>query len=224
MPLENVSHLLSTKHSFMFSFMERYIFSQIQVPRKETISNPENFGRMIDFCLRTKQRIRQNELLQAQAHFSNNFENIRKSVHQGDWINLLNLVYSTPGVGQKIGSLILEVIIHYGEANTALESQLFVPIDTHVQRIFTQCLGLNNVPPIGTPVYSKRYIAFQRFLSENAADGVSRIYFDYLWFVGKFFCRKINETEEGYSKGFRLCPMCWIKDDCIFPDKWNIPI
>ena len=222
MPLADVSRLLSTKRPFMFSFMERYIFSQIQVPRIETISNSENFMRVIDFCLRTRQRVRQDELLQAKEHFSNNFKNIRAAIHQGKWVNLRNLIYSAPGVGQKIGSLILEVIIHYGESNANLESLLFVPIDTHVRRIFTQCFGLNNVPAIGSPVDSRNYIEFQQFLADNTADGIPRIYFDYSWFVGKVFCRKTNENEEGYSRGFKLCPMCWIKDYCTFPDLWNI--
>ncbi len=220
MRLQHVSRLLATKRSFMFSFMEKYLFSQIQVLRTETIRNSENFKKVIDFCLRTRQRIVIEELQRAKTYFSHNFQKIQEYVRKGRGEDLRNLVYSAPGVGQKIGNLVLEVIIHYGEANSDLESQLYVPIDTHVRRIFRECLGLNNVPRIGSSPYSRAYLRFQQYLAANTADGVSRIYFDYLWFVGKVFCTRIDVSKEGYSRGYRLCSMCWIKDYCILPDKW----
>jgi endonuclease III len=220
MPLKDVSRLLATKRPFMFSFMERYIFAQIGVARTEALATSENFMRTIDFCLMTRQRVRQNEYELAKTFFADNFTQIQANVADGNWPALLPLVYNAPGVGQKIGSLILEMLIHYGEANQALEPKLFVPIDTHVERILSECLGLNNVPSVGLPVWKQTYQDFQQFLANNSAEGTPRIYFDYLWFVGKVFCRKINENNERYSKGYRLCSMCWIKDHCTYADKW----
>jgi hypothetical protein len=223
MRLRDVSRVLARQRSFMFSFMEKYLFSQIQVPRTEVLSNSENFDRMIDFCLRTRQRIVGKELQEAKVLFTGNFWEIRERVYQGDMRSLRNLVYSAPGVGQKIGNFILEVIIHYGEANPDLEPQLYVPIDTHVRRVFTECLGLRNVPQVGCPPDAPRYLRFQRHLAANTADRVAPIYFDYLWFVGKVFCRKTGRGKEGYSRGYRLCSMCWIKHYCIVQDKWITP-
>jgi len=221
--LQDMSRLLVTKRSFMFSFMEKYLFSQIQVGRTETLSNLDNFNRMIDFCLYTRQRINKKELQQAKTYFSNNFQQIRRYIHETRGQDLQKLVYSAPGVGQKIGSLILEVIIHYGEANPDLENKLYVPIDIHVRRILKECLGLKNVPRINSSPYSKNYLEFQKYLATNTANKVPRIYFDYLWFVGKVFCTKIDLNKEGYSKGYRLCSICWIKDYGILSDKWVTP-
>lgn len=220
MSLVDISRILETKRPFMFSFMDRYIFSQIQVQRTDALTNSNNFNKMIDFCLMTRQRFKEKDFREAKQYFATNFEKIKENINSGHWPETLRLIYNAQGVGQKIGSLILEVIIHYGEANRALEDELFVPIDTHVERIFSECLGLQHVPSIGSPVYSSNYQAFQRFLADNTAKGIPRIYFDYLWFVGKVFCRKITEKEERYTKGYRLCSMCWIKDYCTFDDKW----
>lgn len=220
MLLRDVSSLLAIKRAFMFSFMDRYIFAQIQVPRTETLANSANFMKMIDFCLMTRQRVKGKDFDQAQEYFADNFGKIKESITHGNWPETLLLIYDAQGVGQKIGSLILEVLIHYGKANDDLEPELFVPIDTHVQRIFSECLGLTNVPSIGSPVWSSNYRGFQQFLADNSAEGTPRIYFDYLWFVGKVFCKKITKNDERYSKGYRLCSMCWIKDYCTFTDKW----
>jgi endonuclease III len=218
--LRDVSRLLAAKRPFMFSFMDRYIFSQIQVPRQESLESLANFMKIIDFCLKTRQRVNRKDFDQSQKYFADNFKETKENIISGNWPETLRLIYGARGVGQKIGSLILEALIHYGKANDDLEPQLFVPIDTHVRRIFTECLGLTNVPSIGSPVSSSDYRGFQQFLADNTDQGTPRIYFDYLWFVGKVFCRKITENDEVYSKGYRLCSMCWIKDYCSFPDKW----
>jgi len=200
--------------------MERYIFSQIKVPRTKVMTSRENFNKVIDFCLQTRTKINNEELKKGKDYFNWKFKKIKKKISQGDWENLEKTVYSAPGVGQKIGSLILEAIIHYGEANSNLEKQLYVPIDTHVYRIFKECLGLKNVPEVNSSPYSKKYVEFQKYLAENTANVIPRIYFDYLWFVGKVFCTKIDLNKKGYSRGYRLCSMCWIKDYCILPNKW----
>lgn len=218
--LKDISCLLATKKPFMVSFMGSYIFSRIKVPRQETLSSSANFMKMIDFCLRTRQRIKEKDFKLANAYFTDNFKAVKQCLIDGNWQEVKHLIYDAHGVGQKIGSLILEVLIHYGEANKVLEPKLFVPIDTHVQRILSECLRLPNVPSIGASVWASDYNVFQEFLTDNSAEGAPRICFDYLWFVGKVFCQKINAIDGGYSRGYRLCPICWIKDYCTHTDKW----
>jgi len=94
MILQDVSRLLAKKRSFMFSFMERYLFSQIEVRRTEVISNFKNFDGMINFCLRTREPFGMRELPQGKAYFSNNFQKIQDCVHEGCMQDL-----------QKIGSV-----------------------------------------------------------------------------------------------------------------------
>lgn len=224
MLLEDVSRVLSTKRSFMVSFMERYVLSQIHVARNEMLANQENFDRVIDFCLHTRQRIRTDELRRAKRYFHSKFADINGYLENDEWNNLQEVVYSPPtrvGVGQKIGSLILEMLIHYGEANHDIEPHLLVPIDTHVRRIFTDCLHLDNVPSVGEPTTSNRYQSFQELLATQSAERIPRIVFDYLWFIGKVFCTKASGSRHRYSRGYRLCSMCWIKGFCVHEDKWT---
>ena len=222
MTLSDVSATLATKRPFMFGFMDKYLFAQVRVPRTEVLSNQQNFDRVIDFCVKTRQRTRTDELREAKALLSANFGRICHGVRQGDIQGLRTLVYSAPGVGQKIGNLILEVMIHYGEANPQLEPRLYVPIDTHVRRILVDCLGVGNVPDIACSPAAPRYTRFQRYLAANTAEGVPPICFDYLWFVGKVFCTKKKGGGRAYSRGYRLCPICWIRDHCLVPDKWLV--
>lgn len=219
MLLKRVSRLLWKRRYFMFSFMERYMLLRIKVQRTEMLTNRRNFNLVIDFCLRTNPyRL---PLQRTKDHFSAHFKTIKKYIERGNLEELRDLVYPTIGVGQKIGSLILEVLIHYGQANANLEHQLFVPIDTHVHRIFTDCLGRDDVPSIGASIDSGKYQRFQKLLTDNSAKGNPRIIFDYLWFVGKVFCGNVAHNNDRYSRGYRLCSMCWIKDLCQSPDKWT---
>ena len=99
MSLRNVSHLLAEKKPFMFSFMDRYIFSQIQVPWRETLTNSTNFMKMIDFCLRTRRRFREKDSAQAQEYLANHFKEIKENIIRGNWPKTLLLIYDAPGVG-----------------------------------------------------------------------------------------------------------------------------
>ncbi|HUW95198.1 MAG TPA: hypothetical protein VMW58_05385 [Anaerolineae bacterium] len=222
MTLREVSAILATKRPFMYAFMEKYLFAQVQVPRTEILSNQQNFDRVIDFCLNTRQRKKLDEFEAAKAHFTDNFGRIGEGVRQGDIEGLRTLVYEAPGVGQKIGNLILEVIIHYGEANRRLEPHLYVPIDSHVRRILLDCLGVDHVPQVGCAPDAPRYLRFQRYLAANAAQGVPPICFDYLWFVGKVLCNKKSDGGRGYSRSWRLCSICWLRKYCRVPDKWLV--
>lgn len=222
MTLSDVSGILGRKRPVMFAFMEKYLFAQVRVPRTEVLSNQQNFDRVIDFCLNTRQRKKIDEFEEAKALISANFGRIREGVRQGDIEGLRTLLYSAPGVGQKIGNLILEVIIHYGEANPRLEPYLYVPIDTHVRRMLVDCLGVRSVPDVACSPKAPRYLRFQRNLAANAAQGVPPICFDYLWFVGKVLCTKKDSDGAGYNRGYRLCSICWLRDHCLVPDKWLV--
>ncbi len=220
MALRDVAQLLSAKRAFMHAFMERYLCAQIDVPRTAILENTGNFQRTIDFCLKTRQRIVNKELKSGSEYFARNYNRIKNATATGDWPELVDAVYEALGVGQKIGSLILEVIIHYGESNPKLEKELFIPLDTHVIRILSECLHVRDVPPMGTSFQSDKMQHFQRFLKENTPVGLPRIYFDYLWFVGKVLCTKKSANGDQYSRGYRLCAMCWIKEHCLYDDKW----
>jgi hypothetical protein len=198
------------------------LFAQVKVPRREILSSQQNFDRVIDFCLNTRQRKKLNEFEAAKDHFSANFERIREGVRQGDIEGLRTLAYMAPGVGQKIGNLILEVIIHYGQENPDLEPYLYVPIDTHVRRVLVHCLGVPSVPQVACPPGAPRYLRFQHHLAANAAKNVPPICFDYLWFVGKVLCTKKDSDGKGYSRGYRLCSICWVRDQCLISDKWLV--
>jgi hypothetical protein len=65
---------------------------------------------------------------------------------------------------------------------------------------------------------NNKFINFQNKLKEYS-NGKPIIYFDYLWFIGKMFCNKIDENNEK-SRGYKLCKYCWIKDCCENNNKW----
>lgn len=228
MPLDEVHRILIEKREFMFSFMDRYLFSRANVQRNNILNTQQNFINVIKFCINTRQRTVNIQRENAINYFTFHYNSIRLAIKQGNWELLKDIIYLNHkneeymnenglnypiGVGQKIGSFILEVLIHYGEANPDLESELFVPMDTHVNHILSECLGVNNINSLNitTPVF----INLQNFLSENIYDNNPRIYFDYLWFIGKMFC-----TQRQNGNGFRLCNICWIRDNCIYANRW----
>jgi hypothetical protein len=230
MPLVDVHRILTSKRNIMFSFAEHYLFQKANIQRTEILNTRENFIKVIRFCINQRQRQVNDQRENAINYFKFHFTAIRKAINQGDWESLKNMIYNNHrnreymianqlhppiGVGQKIGSFILEVLIHYGENNPALESKLFVPIDTHVHHILSECLGIDNIPWIDTNIASQSFIDFQENLRANIYDSNPRIYFDYLWFVGKIFC-----TQREYGNGFRLCNICWIKEHCVYANKW----
>lgn len=228
MPLDDVHRILITKREVMFSFMDSYLFSRANVQRNNMLNTQDNFINVIQFCINTRQRTVNVQRENAINYFNFHYTAIQNAVNQGNWELLKDLIYlrhrneeymianglNYPiGVGQKIGSFILEVLIHYGEANPDLESKLYVPIDTHVHHILSECLEVNitNNLDITTP----SFINFQNLLSENTHNNNPRIYFDYLWFIGKMFC-----TQRQNGNGFRLCNICWIRENCIYANQW----
>ncbi|MBA7501597.1 hypothetical protein ES706_00170 [subsurface metagenome] len=111
------------------------------------------------------------------------------------------------GVGQKIGSLFLELLVVYGGRELGLLPFLYLPIDTNVWRIFTDKLG---VPPVELPkhiigykIWQPKFRTFQEKLRRIAeAHDSHRIHFDYLWYVGHI-CGSIK------------CIECWLQSICL---------
>jgi len=219
--LLSASKILKEKAQDMQVFMENYIFKKINVPiTVDAINNKENFEKVIDFCLRTRNKQVQEDLLSARIYFSENYEEFKTLLMQERNIpELQNLVNKARGVGQKIGSFILEVFVHYILQDEELCQQLYVPLDTHVIRIFEEAF-FQETPKMVDKINSPKYLNFQKLLKENSVDN-NPIYFDYFWFIGKIFHPKINPESKNYSKGYRLCSMCWIKDVCQSKDKWE---
>lgn len=102
-----------------------------------------------------------------------------------------------------------------------VEKELYVPIDTHVKRILEESFGIKEVPSDGVSVSSSSYSEFQKLLSEHAPQSNGRIIFDYLWFVGKAFCHKVDYNTSQYSRGFKLCHICWLYEVCQNVNKWQ---
>lgn len=214
--LLDVARILEGKRDFMFSFMDRYIFEKIGLSRQEVLETPENFNSVVVFCLETRNRINRQEFRRGRRFLNKRYDEIKSHIYNENWQQLKQIIYSAPGVGQKIGSLLLEVLVHYAENSRYLEKELYVPIDVHVHRVFKECLGLDKiVPPVETAIGRPRFANFQLALDSNLEGEIPKIYFDYLWFVGKAFCGDTNKP-----RTFKLCEMCWIKDFCIYPDKW----
>jgi len=221
--LIEVGKILATKKDFMRQFMERYILQQLGLKLDDDILSKENYTKIIDFCLNTRQRIVNNELVEGKNYFKEQYSAFVNYYQTNDIEELKELVYRCPGVGQKIGSFILEVFIHYFGKNKTVEKELFLPIDTHTRRILVECLEVK-VPGIGENIKTKNYNSFQKFLLENTPENENRIIFDYLWFVGKVFCVKVSENinSNTYSRGYKLCNLCWINELCKYKNKWII--
>jgi len=216
----NTWKVLKTKEPFMDSFMDNYLCKQINVSRTKLLSNKKNYERVIDFCLRTRRNPNGTELRKAKKHFSANFNEFKILLKKGEFKKLQKLVNQAPGVGQKIGALILEVFILYGGNNSKLIKELYVPLDAHTIRMFDEALNMKNVPK-KYPELKTKLSQFQNELSSHLPPDGERIYFDYLWFIGKVFCQKITKNKNVYSRGYRLCSMCWIYDYCQINSKWD---
>ncbi len=213
---------LKAKQSYMESFMKNYMLKQIGIPRNKILANKENYMSVIDFCLKTRRTPNLKKLKTAKSYFNRNYENFKSLLRKGDFKEIKKLVENAKGKGvrQKIEALILEVFILYGKLGKRnLLKDLYVPLDSHTIRMFDEALGLKNVPKKNL---SKKNVAkFQDELKQYIPKNGEIIYFDYLWYIGKVFCQKISNNKNTYSRGFRLCNDCWIKNNCQIKDKWK---
>lgn len=224
--LKSAGEILLLKKDFMRDFMSNYMLRQLGLSFRDDLLEKGNFMKIIDFCLRTRQRIIERDVTKGEKYFDKNFELFLEYYNNNDMIRLKELVYNCHGVGQKIGSLILEVFIHYKGGKEEIEKELYVPIDTHVKRVLEESFQ-THVPSDGVSTSASSYDKFQKLLSEHAPQKGNRIIFDYLWFVGKAFCHKVkvnhdaNRSTNNYSRGFKLCHICWLQKVCQNENKWQ---
>jgi len=213
--LVRVFEILYSKRKEMEDFFDHYIFEAMDIKKYEFIDDKNQFKRFIDFCLSTRQQPNKEYDEVAKSQLEKIYPMLVNLIKQKDIDGLKILIYGTHGIGQKIGSMMLEMIFLYSNYRDAVVTkQLFVPIDVHIERIFKDSFKIIT-PKIGTKPKEKKFIEFQESLDQYT-NNQSRIYFDYLWFVGKMFCAKITDEK---SKGYKLCNYCWIKDYCK-NDKW----
>ncbi|MGK9478006.1 hypothetical protein ACSSV9_14465 [Melioribacter sp. OK-6-Me] len=213
---------LKAKQPYMDSFMKNYMLRQIGIPRNKMLASKENYMSVIDFCLKTRRTPNSKKLKAAENYFNRNYENFKSLLREGNYKALKELVEKAKGngVGQKIEAFILEVFIFYGKlGKRKLLKDLYVPLDSHTIRMFDEALDLESVPKKN--ISKKKVDKFQDELKRYIPKNGERIYFDYLWYIGKVFCQKINNGKNTYSRGFRLCNDCWIKNNCQIKDKWK---
>lgn len=216
--LINAFAVLYSKKEEMKRFFSYYIFKRIRIDMLTFVDNKEQFIRFISFCLHTRQRVVINQLDKGILYFSINYTRLHACILSKNITELQSIVYNAPGVGQKIGSLIIELIYLYSKhADDTILINAYLPIDVHTKRIFEDSFRMK-VPDVAVKVSEKRFLVFQRELTQYTENNYSRVYFDYLWFIGKVFCTKISESES--NKGYKLCDMCWIQPYCLNM-KWN---
>lgn len=217
--LSSAYKILKEKNEYMSNFMNYYLFERVAVDKRNILSDKKHFESLIGFCLHTRQRLIKKDFDHGMKYFSQKYEIIKKYVSEAKIEELREIIYSCKGVGQKIGSFILEAFIHYGKANLSLEKYLYLPIDVHNERILKESF---NVPVPNSEYGKKSYLEFQSRLRELAdlKQNDSIIYLDYLWFIGKMFCQKTKNSKDRLSRGYRLCNECWINKCCLRTDKW----
>jgi len=214
--------ILYSHRKEMEEFMNFYVFKKMGINKETFLENEHDFLLFVEFCLNTAQRPKEKNVKDGLKHFKNNYSAIIKMINEKNIKGLKGCVYSSPGMGQKIGSMLLEFIYLYSnKKDEEIAKTLFVPLDTHVLRLFDECFHLNNIP--NNSQLKINNIIFKNFQKslENFTNGRPIIYFDYLWFIGKMFCNKINEDNE-MSRGYKLCNYCWLNKCCENNDKWII--
>jgi len=213
--------ILYSHRDEMEQFMDFYVFKRKGINKETFLDNENDFLSFVDFCLHTVPKPNEEKIKEGKDCLRGRYSVIKELINNKKIIELKYCIYSSPGVGQKIGSMMLEFIYLYSnKRDTDIAKTLFVPLDTHVLRLFDECFHLENIPSNEhqRKIDSNKFIEFQESLKQYT-NGKPIIYFDYLWFIGKTFCPKINEDNE-MSRGYKLCNYCWLKDYCENDDKW----
>ncbi len=210
--MKNLFEILHNKKPFMEKFFDEYCFNKAGVDKNKFVDNKKDFLKFISFCLNTRQRVVNRDLENAKLYFKDKHTLINKLIKKGDVKKLEEIIYNAPGVGQKIGSMMLEFIFMYsGYKSDKYLKEINLPIDTHVKRVLEESFKNTKVPNINASYKSKKYVDFQKEIQGFTKNDLGRAYFDYLWFIGKVFCKK----------DYKLCNICWIKEVCM-QKKWNL--
>jgi hypothetical protein len=220
--MREVFKTLYAKREEMEQFMDLYLFKRAGCSKDGFIDDKRQFFAFIKVCARLRSGpLRPTLMDEIRLGFTPQYPSIKKLIQDRNIKELQTVFYGVKGIGQKIGSLMLELIFLYSRyRDEQAAAELYVPIDTHINRIFEESFGLNP-PRIGVSPSEKRFIAFQDALNEYTG-GKPRVYFDYLWYIGKVYCEKTNPPGQ-FSPGYKLCKDCWIEKQCAFPMKWEWP-
>lgn len=225
--MREVYETLYAKRAEMEQFMDLYLFKRAGCSKEEFIDDKEQFIKFIKVCSNLHSGPQQRERTERiKVDFVEKYSDIKiKELVKNKKIEeLQKIFYGTDGIGQKIGSFMLELIFLYSNYRDEEAAQkLYVPIDTHIKRIFEESFG--HTPPEISVSYSaskkfpKKFEDFQETLNEYTG-GKPRVYFDYLWYIGKVYCEKTNK-DGTFSRGYKLCKECWIAKQCAFHPKWE---
>ena len=210
---------LYAKREAMEQFMDLYLFKRAGCSKDEFIDDKKQFISFIEVCskLRSGPAI---PIESIREEFKANYSGIKDLIRDKNIGELQRIFYGVKGIGQKIGSLMLELIFLYSNyRDEEAARELYVPIDTHIKRIFEESFGLKPPDAGGFP-FAPRFIEFQETLN-GYAGGKPRVYFDYLWYIGKVYCEKTTGSGDVFNRGYKLCKNCWIEKHCAYSSKWK---
>lgn len=184
---------------------------------KKGIFTKKNLKLMLLPCLQARAgpKLSLKKCKQAMSFLNKNLDIKKfKSLNGSEKFNYFyNIVKSIPSVGPKITGVYMKDVIYHNNVCPDLVNYLYLPIDIHVRRILIEKLKIfteEEVPKVSERYETRKNQKFQKILDEIHKP---RVEFDYLWFIGKYFCNQ------------RLaCSFCFLKDLCLdkyYEDKSN---
>jgi hypothetical protein len=140
-------NILYNHKNEMENFMNHYVFKKMNINKDTFLNNEDDFLLFVKFCLNTAQKVSNENINKGLNYFKKQYKNIIKLIENNDIKALQNKIYNSPGMGQKIGSMLLEFIYMYSnKKNDELAKELYLPLDTHVIRLFRDSFNINNIP------------------------------------------------------------------------------
>ena len=215
--MSGVFQTLYARREAMEQFMDGDIFKDAGCSKDEFIDDKEQFISFIEVCSQLRSYPARPEIIKRIGQdFSQQYPRIKNLIRDKNIGKLQEVFYDVKGIGQMIGSLMLELIFLYSNyRDEEAAKELYVPICTHTKRIFEESFGLQP-PEIGVSPFASGFTKFQKNLNDYTG-GKPRVYFDYLWYIGKEYCGKTSE-DGTFSRG---CKDCWIEKHCCCPMKMN---
>jgi len=221
--IKEAYEILYSHRGEMEQFMNYYVFKKMNIDQKTFWNKEIDFLKFVEFCLNTSQMPNNKNIKNGKEYFKKKYAEIKKGIENKNIDELKNIIYEATGVGQKIGSMMLEFIFLYSnKQDNEIAKELYVPLDSHVIRLLKESFHLNNLPEDHQlKIKDNNFINFQESLNQYT-DGRPIVYFDYLWFVGKCFCNKTDENEK--NRGYKLCNYCWLNNCCENNSKWEVKL
>jgi endonuclease III len=212
--LARVIEELRTHDYDMKIFFDENVFNLLHINKNSLLDDSENDLRMLFFfCLTQRRQQSLEDIIKGMDYFNKNQSNLVQILKRNfenpeeKFKRVKEIVYPPRergvGIGQKIGSLFLELLVLHGNSCQEVLPYLYVPIDANVQGVLKKLGVKAGVPRVGTTTNESKFRRFQEWLAKIAGENNSyRIHFDYLWYIGHEFCRKNN------------CDKCWIRHIC----------